>query len=119
MGRHDFSAFGGAVHVIVDVMGYYEQATGFATSQGNPVVTELAGASTSIPANATIFVNGAACPAGTVLVSGGHSNGSGGVNAVITSDHRRSGTLWTEFLRNPNTAAAVSATVSSYCIDVI
>jgi hypothetical protein len=115
------STFGGAAHVIIDVTGFYEQATGFATTDtvGNPVVTELAGTLTTIAANSTTFVNGAACPAGTVLVSGGQSNSASGVNAVLTSDHHKSGTLWTEFLRNPNTAATATATVFTYCIDVI
>jgi hypothetical protein len=109
------SAFGSPAHVIVDLMGFYERATGFGTATGAVVVTALGGTNTSIPANTSQFISGAACPAGTVVVSGGMSNSSS--VGVITSDHTINGTSWREYLRN-GTAAAVTATVFSHCIDV-
>jgi hypothetical protein len=114
------SAFGGPVHVIVDVMGFYEQASGFPS--GAITISAMAGPAWNIAANTSAFVNGAPCPAGTTLVSGGMRNNS--TVGVVTSDHERTigappsnPQYWIEYLRN-NDALARTATVFSYCIDV-
>ncbi len=110
-----FQAFGGPTHVIIDVMGYYEQATGFFSQTA--ALTNMVGTTTTIPINTAQFVSGGICPAGTTVVSGGQSNSGTGVNAVLTADHVVSGATWQEYLRNPNTAATVTATVFTRCID--
>ena len=77
-------------HVIIDVNGYYEQATGFAT--GTPVITRLAGTTTTVAAGGFVFISGGACPAGTVLIGGGQTNSSNGT--ILTSDHYVTGSAW-------------------------
>jgi hypothetical protein len=104
--------FGGAAHVIIDVMGYYDQATGFAV--GTPVVTSLAGLLTGVAAGAFTVVSGEACPAGTVLIGGAMTNSG---TTIVTSDHFASGTRWFENVKNTG-ASAVSVTVYSTCLDV-
>jgi hypothetical protein len=105
-------AFGTNSHLIIDVMGYYEQATGFPTG----TVTQLAGTTTSVAAGGVILVSGGACPAGTSLVGGAQTNGGSGANVVLTSDHNRSGTTWVEFVKNIG-GIAINVTVYSLCLD--
>jgi hypothetical protein len=104
-------SFGTNSHVIVDVMGYYEQATGSAGA-----VTQVAGTTTSVAAGGFVQVLGGACPAGTTLIGGTQTNGGGGANVVLTSDHSRSGSTWYEFVKNIG-AVAINVTVSSLCQD--
>jgi hypothetical protein len=61
-------------HVIIDVMGYYTEATGFAGG----AVTWLIGpwGTYSIGAGSTDWNDGGSCPAGTVILGGG-ANSSG------------------------------------------
>ena len=106
------AAFAAPTHVIIDVMGYYEQATGFAV--GTPVVTRLAGTSTSVAAGAFTVVYGASCPAGTVTVGGAMTNSG---STIMVSDQYVSGTQWYEFVRNTG-GSAVSVTVYSTCLDI-
>jgi hypothetical protein len=108
------NAFGVPTHVIIDVMGYYDVATGFAT--GTFTRTALAGTSTSVAANGFTFITGGACPAGTVLIGGGQTNSSSG--QILTSDHYISGTTWYEYVKNLSTTTAYTVTIYSICADV-
>jgi hypothetical protein len=103
----------GQTHVIIDVNGYYEQATGFAT--GTPVVTRLAGTTTNVAAGGFISIAGGNCPAGTVLIGGGQTNSSQGT--ILTSDHHVSGAHWYEYVKN-NGGSAETVTIYSTCLEV-
>jgi hypothetical protein len=107
------SVFGAATHVIIDVMGYYDHATGFAV--GTPVVTSLVGTDVNVPAGGGAYVYGAACPAGTVLV-GGTAYVGGGLLSV--ADHQIISTTWREWYRN-TTGSSVLVRVSSTCLEVL
>jgi hypothetical protein len=107
--------FGGAAHVIIDVMGYYDYATGFAV--GTPVVTSLVGTDVNVPAAGGAYASGAACPAGTVLV-GGTAYVYGGLMSVADHEIVSSGTTWREYYRN-TTASPLLVRVSSTCMDVL
>jgi hypothetical protein len=104
-------AFGGATHVILDVMGYFQRATGF----GKGVVTYLAGTTTSVANGGYALLSGATCPAGTNLVGGGMS---ANVDLVLTSDHISAGTYWYEYVYNISGGAA-NVTVYSACETVV
>jgi hypothetical protein len=113
-----------ATHVIIDVMGYYEEATGFAGG----AVSWLVGPEPnySIPAGASDWNDGATCPAGTVLIGGGADTSSGD---LVTSAHRvvvvpgdpatgvPEKSYWYETYKNVGT---IAYTVSTYsrCMDV-
>jgi hypothetical protein len=105
--------FGGAAHVIIDVMGYYERATGFAV--GTPVVTFLVGTTATVVAGGFTQVFGAACPVGTVLIGGGMTNSA--LGTILTSDQMASGTQWFEYVKNTGTGSSLVA-VYSTCLDV-
>jgi hypothetical protein len=102
--------------VIIDVMGYYEEATGFAGG----AVTWLVGPEPnySIGPGGTDWNDGATCPAGTVLIGGGADTSNGD---LVTSAHRvvvlPAGSNWYETYKNVGT---ISYTVSTYsrCMDV-
>jgi hypothetical protein len=102
-----------ATHVIVDVTGYYSEAIQFATG----VVSTLAGTPASIPPGNYSWVDGAACPSGTVLVGGEQSNDVGGA-WVVASDHKKFGAAWSEYTRHFGTVTTASVTVSSKCMDI-
>jgi hypothetical protein len=103
-----------ASHVVIDVMGYYQQATGFVT--GTESVTYLAGTPVTIAPGGTAFVYGGSCPAGTVLTGGGMTNSLFGAS-VVASDHFVTGSLWYEYVRN-GAGQAADVTVYSACKDI-
>jgi hypothetical protein len=107
----NFVGFGSPTHLIVDVTGYYEVATGYASG----TVTKLAGTTQTVTPNAFVQVVGGACPAGTVLVSGAQTNSSGGT--ILTSDHNSSGNVWYEYVKNTG-ASNQTVTVYSICMDL-
>jgi hypothetical protein len=99
-------------HVIIDVMGYYEEATGFAGG----AVTWLVGIEPnfSIAAGGTDWNDGANCPTGTVLIGGGADTSSAN---LVTSEHRDAGGYWYETYKNVDTIAH-SVSTYSRCMDV-
>jgi len=103
------SVFGGATHVIIDVMGYYDQAT--ATSS---TVTRIAGTATPIANGTQGFVTGGACPAGTVLIGGEVDHGSG--DLAVGRSRQATTTTWTFWMIN-NSGASGSVTAYSGCMD--
>jgi hypothetical protein len=103
-----------ATHVILDVYGYFELPTGFSTG----VVTQMAGTTATVAAGAYQFVQGGACPAGTVVISGSQTNSSSSTNTILTSDHNISGTTWYEYVKNTGTSSA-TVTVYSNCQEVM
>jgi hypothetical protein len=106
-------------HVILDVYGYYEQITGYGTSNltGTISITQVAGTTATVAAGVYQSVSGGACPAGTTLIGGAQTNSSSSTNSILTSDHSRSGTNWYEFVKNTGTSAA-TVTVYSLCQDI-
>ena len=108
-----FLAFGAPTHLIVDVMGYYEVATGFASG----AVTRLAGTTETVAAGVYTSVFGASCPAGTVVIGGAQTNSSSSSNTILTSDHSISGTQWYEYVKNTGSSSA-TVTVFSICMDL-
>jgi len=102
-------------HLILDVYGYFEVPTGFAT--GAITITKLAGTSTNVAAGNYQRVDGAACPAGTTLIGGAQTNSSSSTNTILTSDHNTSGTNWYEYVKNTGSSTA-SVVVYSICEDV-
>jgi hypothetical protein len=105
-------AFSEATHVIIDVMGYFREATA-----NTATVTYMAGASTPIAGNSSINVNGAACPAGTLLVGGGSAPTSFAVFMVADNPGSlTSTTTWVTAFHN-SSASAASAIVESICMD--
>jgi hypothetical protein len=64
-------AFGDATHVIIDVMGYFQEASATAST-----VTTFTGIQITIPPGSAQHVEGPLCPAGTVLLSGKVSTSS-------------------------------------------
>jgi hypothetical protein len=99
--------------LILDVYGYFEVATGFSTG----VVTLMAGTTASVPAGVYQFVQGGACPAGTIVIGGAQTNSSSSTNTILTSDHNITGTSWYEYVKNTGTSTA-TVTVYSTCQDV-
>ena len=102
-------------HLILDVYGYYEVATGYAT--GAISITPVAGTSASVAAGVYTSVYGGVCPAGTTVIGGGQTNGSGSANTILTSDHYFSGNGWYEYVKNTGTSAT-SVTVYSICQEI-
>jgi hypothetical protein len=102
-------------HIVLDVYGYFELPTGFAT--GAIAITKLAGTTETVAPGVYQRVDGAGCPAGTVVVGGAQTNNSNSSNTVLTSDHNISGTNWYEYVKNTGGAAA-TVTVYSICEDV-
>jgi hypothetical protein len=97
-------------HVVIDVMGFYQPASGFTTG----AVTSLAGSTISVAAGGFTSSNGGTCPAGTTVVGGGSTNSAFGT--MVTSDHNISGTHWYEYVKNTGGSSA-SWTVYSICMD--
>lgn len=106
-------AVNASTHVIIDVMGYYQQATGFISSP--PTITKLAGTTTAVAAGGFQSIAGAACPAGTTAIGGASTNGSV-TGAIATSDHNLSGSYWYEYAKN-NGGSSVNVTVYTICMD--
>jgi hypothetical protein len=107
-------SFTSPTHVIVDVMGYYQQATGFAVG-GAPARTTLAGTTETVEAGNFEFLTGGSCPAGTTLVAGGQTNSS--LGTILTSDHYITGTAWYEWVKNTG-ATNQTVTIYSICLEV-
>lgn len=103
-----------STHVILDVYGYYEVPTGYATGL---TVTQLAGTPTLVAGGALEGISGGACPAGTKVISGAQTNLSGPTNTILTSDHSISGSNWYEYVKNTGTVAT-TVIVYSICADV-
>jgi hypothetical protein len=103
------AAFGGPTHVIIDVMGYYAEATGTSAA-----VSRVAGAATNVPNGSFAFVTSGACPAGTVLVGGEMDHNAG--DLAIGEYHENTPTTWIFWMIN-NSAAAGSATAFARCLD--
>ena len=102
-------------HVIIDIVGYYEEATGFATG----TLTDFAGTQvTGIGPGDYGIAFGGACPAGTVIVSGAVDTSSSLGNLVAADQTISSGTTWRQVVRNVSAALTYSATAFSRCMDV-
>jgi hypothetical protein len=102
-----------STHVILDVYGYFERAVGFA--QTDKLV--MAGTTTTLNPGDYTFVQGGACPAGTLVMGGAQTNSSNGTSPILTSDHNFTGTTWYEYAKN-NGASANTVTVYSTCLDL-
>ncbi len=100
----------GDTHVIIDVMGYYKDA-----SVADSTVTRWAGTPMVIPANSKNFVTGGACPTGTVMIGGEVDHSAGDV--AMGESHQDSSVTWTFWMIN-NTASSVSITAWSRCLDL-
>ena len=98
-------------HVIIDVMGYYEEATGFATG----AVTPFFGPPRTIAAYSWDWFWGGTCPTGTVLIAGGTTNNGNG--NVLIADSGYNGTGWVVRVQN-NEANATDVFTFSLCMDV-
>jgi hypothetical protein len=103
-------------HVIIDVMGYYEEATGFAGG----AVTSLAGTEvTGITQGNSAVTLGGACPAGTVIIGGSMDSTSLLGDVVAAEQYVTGGTTWRQVVRNVSTTPATyAATATSRCMDV-
>jgi hypothetical protein len=97
-----------ATHVIIDVIGFYEQATASASD-----VTRVAGTSGTSTAGSRAFFSGGACPAGTVLVGGDVDHGS--PETLIGEAHGFT-TTWTAWIVN-NDVVNTTVTVYSRCLE--
>jgi hypothetical protein len=102
-------AFGNATHVIIDIVGYFEQAL-----TSGPAITRFAGATTSVAPNTRQFVDGGACPAGTLLVGGEVDHY--GIDMSVGESRQASSTAWTMWIINRD-GVARDATVFSRCMD--
>jgi hypothetical protein len=104
-----------ATHVIIDVMGYYEEATGFAGG----ALTDFAGTTESgiAPGGSAILLGGT-CPAGTKFVSGAFDSDSGTGSLVAAEQYLVGGDTWRQVVRNIHATVTFSATAYTRCIDV-
>jgi len=105
-------AFSAATHVIIDVAGYYQEATGTSAT-----VTAVVGTPVAVPGGAgSSFVDGGICPAGTVLV-GGQVSGAGGPRVFVGENFGfGTGTYWRYLMFNYE-AAAETIYAYSLCMD--
>jgi hypothetical protein len=100
-------------HVIIDVMGYYEEATGFAGG----AVTELSGGALTIVTPSEYSTKfGPNCPAGTVVV-GGSGNSDGWGKVLIASFGFLNNGYWMSYF-NTSSTTAYNAVAHSRCMDV-
>lgn len=102
-------AFGDATHVIIDVVGYYQEATA-----ANSTVSRIAGTPVVIAAGGSAFGSGGACPAGTTLISG--ENDFTGNDVSVGESRQASATVWTIWHINHD-ASSRTSTVYSRCLD--
>ena len=86
-------------HIVIDIMGYYSEATGFAGG----AVTTLAGTPVGLPAGGAVEAFGASCPTGTVLVSGGATSDGG---TTLISESFKVGDHWALWVRNDSSTNA-------------
>jgi hypothetical protein len=98
-----------ATHLIIDVTGYYEQA-GLATS----TMTRVAGTSTPIANGSFAFVNGGACPSGTLLVGGEVDHDAG--DLAVGESRMGTSTIWTFWMIN-NAGYTGNVVAYSRCVD--
>jgi hypothetical protein len=99
-----------STHVIIDVMGFFEDGT-ISSSD----VTSFAGPSVSVASGSDTAVIGGACPAGTALVGGEVEHANTGAVAVSAS-RQQSSTQWGYRVFN-SSSAPVSVTAYSRCTD--
>ena len=99
-------------HFIIDVTGYYDEATGFAGG----AVTSLWSVDTTVGINAFAALDSPVCPAGTTRISGGMSNGSSG--QILTSDSKPFSNFWRVWVKNTSTTTSYSAAANINCMDV-
>lgn len=107
-------AFGDATHVIIDVMGFFQEASASTAS-----VSDFIGSEVFIDPGMLGGVVGGACPAGTVLVSGSLSHtfpSGGGLSFMTQSVALASPPRWDFVLRNQGSGADGFTTVSR-CMD--
>jgi hypothetical protein len=97
-------------HVIVDVMGFFEDGT-----ISSSTVTSFAGLPVSVASGSDTAVNGGTCPAGTVLIGGEveHANTSG---VAVSASRQRSSTQWGYMVFN-SSGSPVDVTAYSRCQD--
>jgi len=96
-------------HVIIDVVGFYEQALASSSA-----VTRVLGPVTSSAAGSITFHSGGACPAGTVLVGGDVDHGF--LIDLVISEQTGVTTVWTAKMVN-NSAFASDVSVYSRCLE--
>jgi hypothetical protein len=96
-------------HVIIDVTGYYRGA-----GVANAAVTRILGETQTVAANNSLFIDGGVCPAGTVLIGGEVDHSENDV--AVAKTLQLSATQWRFWMKN-NTAAGVSVTAYSRCMD--
>jgi hypothetical protein len=105
-------AFGDATHIIIDVMGYFQEASGM-----TPNVSRHDGPFVSVTAGGSGTVFGANCPSGTVLVNGILLNSvADGHTAITSSVQTIDSKQWTFEVRNVGTATE-SVVAGSLCMD--
>jgi hypothetical protein len=102
-------AYNAATHVIIDVVGYYQDAGVTAST-----VTSIHGTQVSIPAGAQSYVYGGACLAGTVLVGGQLT--TNGFDMAAADSAQSSTTVWYYWVVNHDTSARY-ADAYSRCMD--
>lgn len=98
-----------ATHVIIDVVGYYRDAT-----VSPAAVTRIAGTPLSIAAGGRAFITSGACPAGTVMIGG--ENDFSGTDVAIGETRQSTTTTWTMWMIN-NDGVARTATAYARCMD--
>lgn len=105
-------AFGAAANVIIDVMGYYQQAT--TTGLTASSVTRFAGTPVNINAGLEAFAYGGNCPAGTVMIGG--ENDFSGSDLAVGETRQNTATQWVMWQIN-NDGVTRTTTVYSRCLD--
>jgi len=103
-----------ATHVIIDVMGYYEEATGFAGG----AVSNLVGTATGIGPGDSGVALGGACPADTVIIGGSVETTATAGTMRLGDQSVSSGTTWRQVVTNTHASSTFSATSTSRCMDV-
>lgn len=104
--------FGPSVHVVIDVVGYYQVAGAPASTAA---VTAIAGTVVSLAAGAKGYVDGGLCPAGTLLIGGQLSHGGFDL-AIGESEKDPSTNNWRYWMIN-NDAGSRNVTAYSQCLD--
>jgi hypothetical protein len=97
-------------HVIIDVMGFFEDGT-----ISSPAATSFAGLPVSVASGSDTAVNGGTCPAGTALIGGEIEHANTGSVAVGAS-RQLSSTQW-GFMVSNSSSSPVSVTAYSRCQD--
>lgn len=103
--------FGPSVHVVIDVVGYYQEADPPASTSA---VTRMPGTAASIPTNYAQYVNAGDCPAGTTMIGGELEHN--GIGTAIGESKQNTATQWTFWVINWD-STATTATAYSRCQD--